>query len=75
MELENKKDVPEDVRDKKIFDVIDSFGSDIKYKFDKDPLTFNDYVKHVKDNPSKTVAIMDPKTGYPKFVLKKQGVC
>ena len=24
----------------------------------------------MKDNPSKTIAVMNPKTGYPKFVLK-----
>ena len=38
------------------------------FKLDKEPLSLNDYVKYVKDNPSKTVAVIDPKIGYPKFV-------
>jgi len=70
MDLENKKDVPEDVADKKILDLIDSFDTNMEFKFDKIPLSFNDYVNYVKDNPSKTIAVLDPKTGYPKFVLK-----
>ena len=70
MELENKKDIPEDVVDKKIFDLIDNFDVNMEFKFDKIPLSFNDYVNYVKDNPSKTIAVLDPKTGYPKFVLK-----
>ena len=27
-------------------------------------------MNYVKKNPSKTIAIIDPKTGYPKFILK-----
>ena len=43
------------------------------FKLDKDSLSLNDDVNYVKDNHSKTVAVMDPKTGYPKFVLKYPG--
>jgi len=37
---------------------------------DDKPLSLNDYVNYIKDNPSKTIAVMNPKTGYPKIVLK-----
>ena len=73
MELENKKDVPEDVIDKKIFDLIDNFDTKRVFKFDEKPLSLNDYVNYVKDNPSKTISVLDPKMGFPKFVLKYDG--
>ena len=70
MELENRKDIPEEVKNRKIFDLHERFDADADYKLDENPLTLNDYVNYVKDNPSRTIAIMDPKTGYPKFILK-----
>ena len=73
MELENKKDVPEEVINKKIFDLHERFDAMEDFKLDENPLSLNDYVNYVKDNPSKTIVIMDPKTGYPKFVLKYHG--
>ena len=73
LDLENKKEVPEEIMNKKIFDLHERFGAMEDFKLDKDPLWLNDDVNYDKDNPSKTVAVMDPKTGCPKFVLKYHG--
>ena len=70
MDLENKKDIPDDVRDEKIWELMGNFNQKIEFKMDKDPLSLTDYVNYVKRNPSKTIAIIDPETGYPKFILK-----
>ena len=63
MDLENKKDVPENVRDEKIWELMENFNMKMEFKMDKTPLSFNDYVNYIKDNPSKTIAVLDHKTG------------
>jgi len=70
MELENKQEAPEEIVNKKILDLYERFDAKEDFKLDKVNMSLDDYVNYVKDNPSKTIAVMDPKTGYPKFVLK-----
>ena len=63
MELENKKDIPEDMIDRKIFDLHERFEATEDFKLDKEPLTLDDYVNYAKKNPLRTIAVMNPKTG------------
>ena len=62
-ELRNRKDIPQDVVDKKIFDLIENFDMKRRFITDQKPLSINDYVNYVKDNPSKTIAVLDPQNG------------
>ena len=54
-------------------EILQDLYNDEIYKFDKQPRTFKDYVKLARNNPGAVIAIMNPWTGEPQFVLKNNG--
>ena len=54
-------------------ELLQNLYNDEIYKYDKQPRTFKEYIKLARNNPGAVIAIMNPWTREPQFVLKDNG--